>query len=138
MSASDATSPATPRSRRDCAVPTCRGRSRRASATPSEPSNRRDQIDEIEPERLGPSGDLLGDRAEPEESERAALQAPSPLRTPSCPSGRHGSSATLSGIRRSSAMTSPNASSATAVAFFPGQFETYTPRAEAAATSMVL
>ena len=46
-------------------------------------------------------------------------------------------SATLSGMRRSSATSSPMASSATAMEFCPGQLATYTPRREAAPTSMV-
>ena len=46
-------------------------------------------------------------------------------------------SATLSGIRRSSASIRPNASSATAAEFFPGQFATITPCAVAAVTSIV-
>ena len=47
-------------------------------------------------------------------------------------------SATLSGMRRSRATISPMASSATAVAFVPGQLATRTPRAFAACTSIVL
>ena len=46
-------------------------------------------------------------------------------------------SATWSGIRRSHASRSPITSSATAIEFLPGQFETKTPRLEAVATSMV-
>jgi hypothetical protein len=46
-------------------------------------------------------------------------------------------SATLSGMRRSRATSSPMASSATAMEFCPGQLATYTPRREAAPTSMV-
>ena len=44
---------------------------------------------------------------------------------------------TLSGIRRSRARRSPNASSATAAAFLPGQLATNTPRWDAAAVSIV-
>ena len=40
-------------------------------------------------------------------------------------------------MRRSSASIRPNASSATAAEFFPGQFATMTPCAVAAATSIV-
>ncbi len=48
------------------------------------------------------------------------------------------SCATLSGMRRSMASRSPNASSATARLFLPGQFETRMPRRLAASTSIVL
>ena len=56
----------------------------------AEPSNRRDQITRSSPNAWARRATSWAIVPEPEESERRAPSGPSPLRTPSCPSGRHG------------------------------------------------
>ncbi len=79
---------------------------------------------EVHAEGLGAPGHLLADVAEAEQAERRARTGPRAFEYSflfQCPARR---SATLSGIRRSSERIRPKVSSATAIAFLPGQFDT--------------
>ena len=78
----------------------------------------------LQPERLRAARQLLADAAEAEQRRASRPYRPRAFEYSflfHVPARR---SATLSGIRRSSARIRPNASSATATAFLPGQFET--------------
>ena len=66
-----------------------------------------------------------------------ARRGPVPSRTPTCSRRRCAGRRPGRRVRRSSARMRPHASSATAIAFLPGQFETAIARAEAAARSIV-
>ena len=74
-------------------------------------------------ERARTAGDFLADVAEAEQAERLPIR-PFAFEYSFLFHVPARSSATLSGMRRSSARISPNVSSATATEFLPGQFET--------------
>ena len=116
--------------RREYVTSTSRGTVRSAAA-PSR-RNRGLQTTTSKPKARARACNFLSNTAKTKQAQRAAVQSArlGKLSLFHRPARR---SATLSGMRRSSARRRPKASSATATAFFPGQFDTYIPRFAAAA-----
>ena len=92
---------------------------------------------DLDTERGGPLGHAQPDGAESHDAQGRPEQ-PSGLAVRFLSHRPARRSATLSGIRRSTASSRPMVSSATAAEFRPGTLATSTPRAAAAAVSMVL